>query len=420
MSAASAPLYNKFTITKGKGEPVGFAKKVVSFEYFESLYSPTVTANIAILEAGNSSKEKLNLSGNEKVEFIVEHSSGTLKFDRKNALRVNGAPTVLRESNRESVLLPLVSNYEIQNKGTPVFDKYANLSIMESAAKILEKKLNVPKSDINKWKGSSQLEKTRNTYDFIGKGKSAFEIITKLARKSLPVKGDPGFFFYETQDGFNYRSVTSLIKQEVKETYTYSGGLKANLNNDANDYKILTQPTFVKDQNVTKALESGTYVSRNVFFNPYNHEYIERIYKIDEKGVTETCGTDFKLDPELKDKSFVKTNFHVLDIGSLQVGISTDINNTPSAWAAKSTMRYNLLHSQVMTIQVPCNLNLRAGDTIKCQIETISTDKVNNAFDTQQSGKYLILHLCHHFDSSSAYTSLTLVRDTYGLHTGKK
>ena len=129
MSAASAPLYNKFTITKGKGEPVGFAKKVVSFEYFESLYSPTVTANIAILEAGNSTKEKLNLSGNEKIEFIVEHSSGTLKFDRKNALRVNGAPTVLRESNRESVLLPLVSNYEIQNKGTPVFDKYANQKV---------------------------------------------------------------------------------------------------------------------------------------------------------------------------------------------------------------------------------------------------------------------------------------------------
>ena len=35
----------------------------------------------------------------------------------------------------------------------------------------------------------------------------------------------------------------------------------------------------------------------------------------------------------------------------------------------------------------------------------------------QQSGNYLIHHLCHHFDTERSYTSLTLVRDTYGLHT---
>jgi hypothetical protein len=41
-------------------------------------------------------------------------------------------------------------------------------------------------------------------------------------------------------------------------------------------------------------------------------------------------------------------------------------------------------------------------------------------FDEQFSGKYLILHLCHSFDLSAAgksYTSLTLVKDTYGKYT---
>ena len=46
----------------------------------------------------------------------------------------------------------------------------------------------------------------------------------------------------------------------------------------------------MKDQNVTKALESGTYVSRNVFFNPYNHEYIEQLLK-DNWQAIKNCNT---------------------------------------------------------------------------------------------------------------------------------
>ncbi len=43
-------------------------------------------------------------------------------------------------------------------------------------------------------------------------------------------------------------------------------------------------------------------------------------------------------------------------------------------------------------------------------------DKANTPVNEQQSGKYLILHLCHHFDPIKSYTSLTLARDTYCLY----
>ena len=97
--------------------------------------------------------------------------------------------------------------------------------------------------------------------------------------------------------------------------------------------------------------------------------------------------------------------------------VKYDDENNPFTWEAKSTMRYDLLHSQVVDIQVPCNVNLRAGNVIECTFEKVSKgDKANDAIDQQQSGKYLILHLCHHFDSLKSYTSLTLARDTYGLY----
>ena len=57
---------------------------------------------------------------------------------------------------------------------------------------------------------------------------------------------------------------------------------------------------------------------------------------------------------------------------------------------------------------------LQAGDLIEIELESVSDQKELGQFDETQSGKYIILHLCHHFDEKRSITSLTLVRDTYG------
>ena len=56
----------------------------------------------------------------------------------------------------------------------------------------------------------------------------------------------------------------------------------------------------------------------------------------------------------------------------------------------------------------------QAGDVIEIELETASDNKDLGQFDETQSGKYIILHLCHHFDEKRSVTALTLVRDTYG------
>ena len=72
-----------------------------------------------------------------------------------------------------------------------------------------------------------------------------------------------------------------------------------------------------------------------------------------------------------------------------------------------------------MEIQIPCNTELMAGDIIEIEIESIKEDMVQSPSDEQQSGNYLIMHLCHHFDSLRSFTSLTLVRDSYGIRRSK-
>lgn len=77
-------------------------------------------------------------------------------------------------------------------------------------------------------------------------------------------------------------------------------------------------------------------------------------------------------------------------------------------------MRYNLLLTQSVSMMIPCNTNLNAGDVIECEFPKISSQDPDE-IDTDVSGPYIIKELCHHFEPNKSYTSLKLVRDNFGI-----
>ena len=415
--ASSPAKYEILRIIKdGKEQPL--QGKTINFNYYESLYSPVVSANMMFVDAGGSTaddkqnitsiKEGLPITALEDVQVKIQTKFGTLDFS-KDAFKVTSSPIIDQESNRMTVLLNLINDKEIKNSELPIFDRFVG-KISDTVIKILQQKLQISQDKID-------VESTKNSYGVTGKGRGALNIILDLCRRSVPVKGDAGYFFYQTQDGFNFKSIDALLSQDPKQKYVYSGALKENIENSDNDFKILIAPTIKKDQDITKALKNGTYVNRNVFFNPQTFEHSEIVFSVDKDGVKKTLGGDLPVKPE-DVKGFTKTNHHILDIGSFEVQ-NQNPNNDPREWQATSQMRYNLLHSIVMNIQIPCNTELRAGDVIEIDIESQQEDKVDSPSDEQQGGKYLILHLCHHFDTLRSYTSLTLVRDSYGIRRSK-
>ena len=420
MSAVSPSKYNRIELQKKGKKSVELKGGVVSVDYYESLYSPTVTANVMYVDAGGnleddknkltSVKEALPITGLEDLFFNITNETGELKFLKKDAFKVSKAPVMTRESNRQAVLLSVVSPQLKQNNDDPIFDKYMG-KISDTVKKILKEKLKISNDKLD-------IEPTQNGYNFLGKGRGGLDLVLDLCKRSVPVKGDAGFFFYQTKSGFKFKSINELISQKPEFTLVYFGGFKQDNTEDNNDNKIMMPPRFEKDQDVIKSLKGGVYRSRNIFFDPRTFCYEEVTYDISAKeGIKKTLGGA----PPFADdvKSFTKTFHHILDVGSLDSNPSTKINNDPRDWQASSVMRYNLLHSQVVHIQIPCNLKLEAGNVIKMEIESTSANKEEGAKDEQQSGNYLILNLCHHFTDRRSITSLTLVRDTYGIKRSK-
>ena len=105
---------------------------------------------------------------------------------------------------------------------------------------------------------------------------------------------------------------------------------------------------------------------------------------------------------------------NILDIGAKDPS-NVDTNNDQTLYQSQKYMRYNTLFVQTLSMTVPSNTNLRAGDVIECLFPRISDAKATE-FDTETSGLYMIKELCHYFDTKGSYTAMKLVRDTFGIN----
>ena len=422
--AASVSKYEIMTISK-KGTEVRLEGKTVAFDYYESILSPNVTATMAVIDTGGSvsytkdydKQERvgsiynaLPLTGREELKFKIRSTLGLLDFSTK-PLFVNAAVNPDQNSQRESIMLSLFSEGAKLNSESTVMRKYQG-NVGDSVKTLINQFL-TGKSDRVK---INEIQNTANAYNFVGNSKSVFEVCCNLGSKSVAAKNSVGFFFFETQDGFNFKSIDSLVSKPISQTYFKSEVLQENMDDPKNDFKILSS-TIRKNQNVLNAMDAGVFYTRNIYFDPKTFEETEIEYKFTDGKLVKSLGKSAEA-PDVN--AFTKTHYTMLDIGTLEPTVTGSDNNDPKEYQAEAAMRYNILFSQLVDIQVPCNPNLRAGDTIRCEFEMITQSKIEQgSMDPVQSGKYLIVDLCHHYEPTRSITSLTLARDSYGLYTNK-
>lgn len=439
MSASSSSLYEILVLqSNDQQRTVDIKSGTISIDYYEDIFSPTVTARIRVVNTGDSIKGEndklqsiyngLPLRGGERLRMkISDQGNGKSGLDFGSTpdkyLYVSGITDVISDSQKESFVLNLVSREAIANETTRVGKKYTG-TIDQSVDKILTDVLKT-----NKYK-KEDIEKSQNKYSFIGNLKKPFTTLVWLASKAVPVSsGDAtaGFVFYQTKDGFKFKSIDTLIDQEEKATYYYTE-INANENETNNDYKILNYSTD-KNQNLIEKLRLGSYASQRMFFNPLNFTFTpweDGQFKLSKyKDRLKNLGTDRKIQlPTIAENSNVSLGdvpsrilCGVLDVGTLETGVSTDVNANPEKFQSQSLMRYNLLLTQSISMMIPCNTNLNAGDVIKCEFPKISGEE--NDMDMEVSGLYMIKELCHHFEPNHSYTSLKLVRDNFGIRKRK-
>lgn len=428
--AISGAKFNNVVIESLDGsQQLDITNSILFVDYFEDILSPCVTM---IIQVKNSASlfNILPIRGGERVAISVSTFFGEFLMDEERAMYVYKVSGISQSTTSEMFTLHLVSREGLTNETVRCQKKYSG-NIKTTVEDILSNVLSTEKFT------SNNIESTSNSYSFIGNQKKPFHILTWLGPKAVPsssqsggtpgdtidgeARGVAGFLFYENKDGFNFKSVDSLVSGTASTASSDSASIQkyfyTEINETSravNEFKILNY-SFDKNTDLMKALRVGMYANRTYFYDIFTNKLDVYGYKLKDQIVNKLGTEDTIAVSEELGSSISRIMFRTSDSGVLDSGGNATQSGRDVADMAKSFSRYNILFTQALNMVVPCNISLKVGDIIEIEVPRVDrTD--NKESDDKQSGKYLIKELRHHFEPSQMLTSLKLVRDSYGLY----
>ena len=419
---------NYFTIQTLDGSTtVDVTNSCLFFDYFEDILSPCVTA-IAQLMNSSSLFNILPIRGGEKVTISVDTAFGEFVLDDLYVYKVSNLDA---QHSNEMFTLNLVSREGLTNETSRCQTIYRG-NLQTTVTKILKDDLKTKKYK------SENIEGTSNDYSFIGNNRKPFHVLTWLGPKAVPAngqnsgtageeaRGTAGFLFYENKDGFNFRSIDSLVSSTKIQTnsadkenipyYLFTQVIEEN--QTKTNFNILNY-NYEKNIDLMKALRVGMYVNKTYFYDLYSNTLDIYKYKVKDQVKSKLGGAEsIAVSDEFGD-SISRIMVRTSDRGGLKPDGSLSDKLRSGADMAMSYSRYNLLFTQALNMVVPCNVNLKVGGIIHAEFPRIDRS-TNMTSDEEQSGYYLVKELRHHFEGGQMVTSLRLIRDSYGLYSSNK
>ena len=266
------------------------------------------------------------------------------------------------------------------------------------------------------------IESTYGTYDFVIPRLKPFEAISWLSTYARPIgRQGADMLFFETNDGFYFRSLQSMFADSPYGTYTHK---PANINNAdiASGLNTVLEFEFIKTFDSLEATESGIYSSKLITIDPLTRtQKITNFNKNNLNGYsasgestnrlgkkqTEMYDSSLKLsfsNSGQKDKDYIKQNAS---------GVAKDIYAETSV--PNRTAQIALANYTVIKAIIPGDTGITAGRTINFQLYSNSFDPESNnrKFDEFFSGKYLVTAVRHVIQSQGVFqTILELAKES--------
>ena len=432
------------TSAKNPGESVNLTGGMIRFMYYESLLSNTIKATYTYSDSGNTANnaktgsnckntgtamEKLPIVGGEVASIKVTDNRGnSLEFspENNNPLIVNKPTPFDDKTTKSAVQLQFTSKEYLENEilDNRVVKCYEG-KISEHIDKLVKENLNTDKSiDIE--------ETGAKNYNFIGNTRKPFYCINNLSTRAVPQGNDKsgnsaGFLFWETADGYHFKSLDTLLGQKKKKSIVYNetpdnGNIPAGYDLKALEYSRDSA------NNVQGKMMMGAFSNQIATFDLYNPDFNEEELSSEKGGESKGSQDTLTLAGEelpLYNKDYyvpTRLSWSVLDTGSQpggtteeQLDKSKEENFDLKNIFNQSIMRYNQLFSSTVTVTVGGDFSLHAGDAIFIDGPTLKAETTSNDdIDRKDGGVYIISDLAHYISPKETYTKMSLIRDSTG------
>ena len=407
-------------IVGSSGQPYEFKYMVVELNYYEDIYANAVTGNMLINDSSQFI-EKLEFNGNEFL--ILKFDKPGLKEPIEKTFRIfSVSDRQITNTTNENYILNFCSEELYLSENILVSKSYKNKKVSDIVKDISRNILKIaPKKFLDK-----NIEETSGTLNLIVPKMAPFEAINWLCCYALSnesqAKGAT-FLFYENRDGFNFKSLVSLYKQDPYGTYTFE---TKNLNNpdDARvkelgkDLHSAFSYQHIKNYNALESTNNGSFSNRLISVNP-----LRLTHTITDYDYLKEFNTTPRMNPMPLITNAVDRFGNPANVGYESVLKMTTTNTgnllNPYIKSHEADARdYNVekiipqrtaqlaqLDTNKIKLSIPGDPMIKIGNTIIFNLPSMSSAS-NRALDEFYSGKYLVTAVRHKIDQENRFITI--------------
>ena len=408
-----------------EGTAVDVSGGIMELRYWESILQDSPKATVIFADSGTSINKKsviegLPLHGSEPTLIVM-----TDNYDNEISIEMlcSKASTLKKDTTKSVVHLTLDSEEHYYNGQTSIRELLEG-NIADSIKKIFTEIAPAGLASVKEL----DIEEVGNPLSFYGNGFKAYYVLNTLAKKSKPQGGggtkSAGYFFFGTSEKMIFRSIDSFFDEDknprkLSIIYNNSPDRTKGIP-EGYDVKALSYETDIAD--ASKQSEQGSKKTKQITFDPANfnftHVVLSALEAVGNAAQFEPLKTAAealpKFNPNFLEEA-ARTTIAVKDSGTTKTLDDSEAENyTTQDIENQSIMRYNQMFATRVSVTIPGNFSLHAGDLIFFDGPSLQEDTKNDEVDNDGGGLYIIASLCHYVSPERTLTKLSLIRDSFG------
>jgi hypothetical protein len=421
-------LINSCKIVGEDGSPIDVKDIVVELNYFEDIFSNFVSGALVINDSVGII-QMFKFQGQEVLILSIDKPGLDKPLEKNLRIYTHSSRTQTKSSN-ENFVLHFASEEAILNEQYKVSKSYTDVKILDIIKDITKTYLKINDKYMKK------LDETTGVVSKVIPNLKPIQAINWLATiaKADQAKNEGAFYlFYEDKEGFNFRSVLNLYKEDVFRTYRFEEkGLKQNdeLTQDmSKEFVNVLGYEHISAFDSLSAVKSGAMANKTITIDPlrlkfnekdYDYdEYYKKVQQLDKKKIP-TTATNRKDDTITKTHGVVK--FCISTTGQSdnkyikEKGIQVH-EHKPEETTSIRTAQLSLMWSNRIKIVVPGDIEMTIGKVVsfdKPEISYNDAQSKEKKSDPFYSGNYLVTAVRHIINQENRFiTVLELCKDAY-------
>jgi|LakMenEpi03Aug12_release.lakeMendotaPanAssembly.Ray.scaffolds.fasta_scaffold02131_12 hypothetical protein len=398
------------------GQAINLKPSILELSIYESMYSGVVSGHVSLTDS-QGFIEIFNITGFNfiKISFSKVGENDPFNDVYFRVHRIGKNIPVSR--NNEEFTINFVSEDVFLNQQTRIVKSYNQKTINYIVQDLLTTELNTRRHLLPK----SVFEDTEGTYSFIISNKTPFEAIQWLCGYAKPAKAQYGhvgadMLFYDTVNGYNFRSLQSLYTSNSYAEYFYSPqGIYSPGEKEYLEYGLKNMLTLniKKHFDSLEATQIGLYANKLVTIDPLLQQYQVTEFKYNDYFNTSASLNPYPLTTGYtnrygkEESQMTNSVFKVMTTNAKQRE-NPLINNRESlktivpsidieTYIPYRTAQIGLSRSMIVEFTIYGDPNLTIGSKIRLNIPSMSLDdstgkKANNKY---YSGNYLVSAIRH-------------------------